>query len=413
MITKEITIIKEKGAFKEACFIKLQDFIKNNSKYLKLSICLLIVFCLTIIFYRSSATLNIMVFLKEAKSILTPFIYGIGIAYVLNPGLKFFENKILIKFKFINQRQFLKRCISISTTYILLFSFLIWLISYLLPEIKESIQDMSIKLKDFDITYLETAVKKYIPDFYLKIPQEGFIKFNNTMTSILNNIPNTFNKLVSGTFSFASTVLNVILGIVISTYILFDKENIGFTSKKTMYALFPKNFSKKLILFFKSSNETFEKFFVGKIIDSTIIGILFFIGASIISPPFTVLLSIIIGFTNMIPFFGPFIGGVPVVLITLVADITNPLKALWIALFILALQQFDGNILGPKILGDCIGVKPLGIIFSIVVAGAIFGPAGMFFGVPVFAVIFEIISNYIDKRYKKNMILNQDIERGD
>ncbi|MDE6357046.1 MAG: AI-2E family transporter, partial [Eubacteriales bacterium] len=121
----------------------------------------------------------------------------------------------------------------------------------------------------------------------------------------------------------------------------------------------------------------------------------------IIKPPFVVLLSIIIGVTNMIPFFGPFIGAIPVILITLVSDITNPLKCVWIGIFILALQQFDGNILGPKILGDSIGVKPLGIVFAIIVAGALFGPAGMFFGVPVFAVIFNLFSNYIEKRYNQ------------
>ncbi|MDE6181935.1 MAG: AI-2E family transporter, partial [Eubacteriales bacterium] len=110
---------------------------------------------------------------------------------------------------------------------------------------------------------------------------------------------------------------------------------------------------------------------------------------------------IIIGVTNMIPFFGPFIGGIPVILITLVSDITNPLKSIWVAIFILALQQFDGNILSPKILGDSIGVKPLGIVFAIIVAGALLGPAGMFFGVPIFAVIFNLFSNYIEKKYNK------------
>ena len=162
-----------------------------------------------------------------------------------------------------------------------------------------------------------------------------------------------------------------------------------------------KKLANNLIQFCKEANYTFEKFFVGKIIDSTIIGIIFFVGAKLLKAPFAMLLSIIIGVTNMIPFFGPFIGAIPVIFITLMFDITNPLKAVWMAIFILLLQQFDGNILGPKILGDSIGIKPVGIIFSIIVGGAIFGPAGMFFGVPIFAVIFSVFNRFIDKKYSR------------
>lgn len=384
--------------FKGVAFINPQNFFKNNKRYLKLTICFIIVAIVTIIFYRSSASINLMAFLKEAKNILAPFIYGIGIAYVLNPSLKFIENKILIKSKYINERKTLKRCISIGATYIILFSFLIWLISYLIPEVRNSVQDVSSKIKTLDVNSLELTIKKYIP-ITDAMSQELFSKINEILAKIINNIPNALNKIVSGTVGIASVILNIILGIVISIYILFDKENIGTFNKKMMYAFSNKTLANNILKFCKDANETFEKFFVGKIIDSAIIGIIFFIGLSIIKPPFAVLLSIIIAVTNIIPFFGPFIGGIPVVLITLVTDITNPLKSVWIAIFILALQQFDGNILGPKILGDSIGVKPLGIIFSIIVAGALFGPAGMFFGVPVFAVIFNLFSSYIEKKY--------------
>ncbi len=226
---------------------------------------------------------------------------------------------------------------------------------------------------------------------------EGFLR------GFIDQVPTYLKRILSSTINIASVLLNVILGIVISIYILFDKEEIGEKSKKIVYAIFPKKVSYSLIQFFKEANYTFEKFFVGKMIDSTIIGIIFFVGATLLKAPFAMLLSIIIGITNMIPFFGPFIGGIPVVFITLMFDITNPLKSIWISIFILLLQQFDGNILGPKILGDSIGIKPIGIIFSIIVGGALFGPAGMFFGVPIFAVIFSTFNRFIDKKYEKNM----------
>ncbi len=254
------------------------------------------------------------------------------------------------------------------------------------------------KIKTFDFNYLENLIKESLP-LNEDISSEVFDKGKSFITELINNIPEVFNKVISSTFGIASILLNFILGIVISIYILFDKENIAKFNKKILYAFSNETTGKNILKFFKDSNDTFEKFFVGKIIDSAIIGVIFFIGASIINPPFILLLSIIIGITNIIPFFGPFIGGIPVILITLITDVSHPEKALWLLIFILALQQFDGNILGPKILGDSIGVKPLGIIFSIIIAGDIFGPAGMFFGVPVFAVIFNLFSNYISKRY--------------
>lgn len=375
------------------------NFIKNNKKYFKLGLCLLIVAIVTIIFYRSSSKLDISITIKNAKDILAPFIYGIGIAYVLNSSLKFLENKIFCKIKCIEDRKNLKRGISIATAYILLFSFLMWLISYLIPEIQKSILDATEYFKNFDVNALDNLLNR--------IPlQENTVDeitnyVQNFLKSFLEQFPTYIKRILSSTINIASVLLNVILGIVISIYILFDKEDIAKRSKKIVCAILPKKGATNLIDFCKEANYTFEKFFVGKIIDSTIIGIIFFVGATLLKAPFAILLSIIIGVTNMIPFFGPFIGGIPVVLITLLFDITNPLKSLWIALFILLLQQFDGNILGPKILGDSIGIKPIGIIFSIIVGGAIFGPAGMFFGVPVFAVIFSTFNRFIDRVYKE------------
>ena len=192
------------------------------------------------------------------------------------------------------------------------------------------------------------------------ILSEVFVYIQDFLRGFTEKFPSYIKRILSSTLNIASIFLNVILGIVISIYILFDKEIIGERSRKIVCAILPKKASENLIQFCKESNSTFEKFFVGKIIDSTIIGIIFFI---------------------------------------VMFDITNPLKSLWIGIFILLLQQFDGNILGPKILGDSIGVKPIGIIFSIIVGGAIFGPPGMFFGVPIFAVIFSAFNRFIDKKY--------------
>ena len=365
-----------------------------------MALCLILVAIITIIFYRSSSKLDISITIKEGKEILAPFIYGIGIAYILNSSLKFLENRVFCKIKYLDNKKNLKRALSITTAYVLLFSFLIWLISYLIPEIQKSILDVSEYFKTIDANTFDKMIRENIP-IDDNILSEVFVYIQDFLRGFTEKFPSYIKRILSSTLNIASIFLNVILGIVISIYILFDKEIIGERSRKIVCAILPKKASENLIQFCKESNSTFEKFFVGKIIDSTIIGIIFFIGATLLKAPFAMLLSIIIGVTNMIPFFGPFIGAIPVIFITLMFDITNPLKSLWIGIFILLLQQFDGNILGPKILGDSIGVKPIGIIFSIIVGGAIFGPPGMFFGVPIFAVIFSAFNRFIDKKYNE------------
>jgi len=146
-------------------------------------------------------------------------------------------------------------------------------------------------------------------------------------------------------------------------------------------------------------NEMFQRFILGKTVDSAIIGGICYIGMLILDMPFAVMLSVIVGVTNMIPYFGPLIGAIPSVLIVLLTE--GGSKALILAIFILILQQFDGNVLGPKILGDAIGVSPLWIIFSIIIGGAAGGPFGMFIGVPVVASIKMFMDEFIDKKYNE------------
>lgn len=370
------------------------DLIKSNKKYIKLGLTLFFVIVLSIIFYRSSEKLNLTVLFTNIISVLTPFIYGIIIAYIINPVLKGLENKILNKIKILNEKNTLKRICSISLTYILIIGFSFCIISYIIPEIIENGQNIITFLKEFDVNTLISLF-----DLNINLPEEILILIKQQLSSLISlliNIPTKFGILLVNT---ASSIINFILGIIISVYILIDKESLTLQIKKITYAFTNKKIAEKLIEICYNANRTFEKYFVGKIIDSIIIGLIFFIGAYLLSAPFAAFLSLIIGLTNMIPYFGPFFGGVPVVLITLILDTSNPLKALWIGLFILALQLFDGNILGPKILGDSIGLKPLSIIFSITIGGAFFGFLGMFFGAPIFAVIMSLFTKYIDNKY--------------
>ena len=199
----------------------------------------------------------------------------------------------------------------------------------------------------------------------------------------------------------ASSIWNIILGIIVSIYLLIDKEKFCALIKKITYAIFPKSASEKILEVSYMSNSIFGKFLIGKIVDSAIIGVLTFFILALCKMPYAILVSVIVGITNIIPFFGPFIGAVPSFIIIL---FISPVKALWFLVIIFIIQQLDGNIIGPKILGDSIGISAFWILFSILVAGKFLGLIGMVIGVPLFAVIYAIVKEIIEgKLKKKNM----------
>ena len=385
--------------------------IKNFSfdkKYLKISIYVFIVLALLIIVAKTVDNLTgvviaIKTFLLNCKKIISPFIYGFCIAYLVNPLVCFFEKKLKQKIK--SQR--LLRNISILITYITLFGCIFLIMKYFIPEVMtsaynflntlpQSLASFEDNLYNFfdkieyinseDVVYVFNIASSYMMDYMKNIPLILSKYFNG----------NTFTALLSGTYNIASYLINILLGIVISLYLLSGKEKFINYLKKIIYAFFT---DKKVTLFIynmRRIDSIFKNFIVGKTIDSTIIGILCFIGLNILNTPFIMLISVIVGVTNMIPYFGPFIGGVPAVFIVL---LTMPSKAILVAIFILILQQFDGIILGPKILGQTVGISPIWIILSITIGGAIMGPLGMFIGVPVFASIKLFFCEHVDMLY--------------
>lgn len=386
--------------------IKNNNFIKdNNKKYIRLALYILMIIFISILFHKFISNVNVNNIFPSILKLLSPFIYGLIIAYILNPGMKFIENNIYCHIKYLNKNIKLKRTISIITTYIFLIGFIVWIIAYIVPELNSNIQNIIAFIKTIDIKYIENVFDNYIfknetlKPISAEVSEYTITMINRLFNEIINSakyIPNMLNAVITGTVGFASYLINLILGIVIGFYMLSDKEIFAGFSCKVLYTFLSEKTAEKIINISKESNRVFENFFIGKMIDSLIIGILFFLGCLVIDPNYQLLLSLIIGITNMIPYFGPFIGGIPVVLLVL---LSTPSKALWIAIFILLLQQFDGIFLGPKILGNSIGVKPIGVIFAIIVGGALFGPLGMFFGVPVFAVISSMFSVYVNSTY--------------
>ena len=190
-------------------------------------------------------------------------------------------------------------------------------------------------------------------------------------------------------------------------YLMLDKEKLVTQSKMCVYALFDAERANHIVQAFRFTHKTFGGFISGKIIDSLIIGILCYIGTSLIGTPYQLLVSVVVGVTNVIPFFGPYLGAIPSAFLILMV---NPLQCLYFLIFILILQQFDGNILGPLILGDKLGLPSLAILFSVCVGGGLFGIVGMFIGVPTFAVLYYAIKELIDYRLEKKQIKPHELE---
>ena len=223
-------------------------------------------------------------------------------------------------------------------------------------------------------------------------------KWNEIVTYTINVVTNVLPILGNVLKVVASSIWNIVLGLIVSIYLLIDKEKFCALSRKITCALFNEEHSQVAIDLAHRTNDTFGKFLSGKIIDSAIIGILTFIILTIFKMPYTILISVIIGITNIIPFFGPFFGAIPSFVIIM---FVSPVKALWFLLIILIIQQLDGNVIGPKILGDSIGISAFWILFALLVAGKILGLVGMIIGVPLFAIIYSIIKDITESKLRK------------
>lgn len=332
---------------------------------------------------------------KDVVSLLTPFIIGFAFAFLLNKPMMFIEEKIL---KNVNWKKRTKR--NVSAVVALIFGLIVVavVIGMLVPQLFDSIMTLLNALPD----YIEHT-EEIILDFFKTngIGSNIFTTFaekNDLLAKATNIVTNLIPQVVDYTYQIGNAILDLLLGIVSALYMLMDKDRLLRYCKKINYALFPLNVSSYLHRLALSSCDIFNNFIIGKAIDSIIIGILCYIGTVIFKFPYGILVSVFIGVTNMIPVFGPFIGGIPGTLIMFMID---PWLALWFALFVFALQQFDGNFLGPLILGDKLGIPTIGILFSVCIGGGLFGVAGMFIGVPCFAVVYQAVREYINIRLEK------------
>ncbi|GAB6169872.1 AI-2E family transporter [Clostridium carnis] len=371
-----------------------------NNKYTTIAIYSFLVAISVIIFYLAISQVSIFTDkLQVILTILQPFIIGFSIAYIINFLLDFYEHKVF-KMNILKKVKIKStRGIGILLSYITAFLILSLFIHFLLPQLMDSIiglvNDIPLYITNTTNFVYELVQGLNIEEQYSKVIIDNF---NGLVDYVIKFATNLIPVLGGALAKIASSIWNIILGIIISIYLLIDKENLCALSKKITYGILSEEHADIIVKLMHRSNDTFGKFLSGKIIDSIIIGILTFIILTIFKMPYTILLSVIIGVTNIIPFFGPFIGAIPSFIIIL---FVSPIQALWFLLIILIIQQIDGNIIGPKILGDSIGISAFWILFSILVAGKVLGLVGMIIGVPLFAIIYSIIKDIIESKLRK------------
>lgn len=334
--------------------------------------------------------------------LLNPFIYAFIIAYFLNPFVRFFEENLFKRDnKYLTGKK-KRRGISILIIYLVIILLFSLIINYIIPVITLSMKDLAKSIPD----YLENNYK-YVQNIPSWFSLDKYIKLNERIPKIIKEYTENmdiyqFNryleKIIDGILKLTVGFLKALLGFIIAIYILMDKENIKKGCHRVLTAFFRENKANKIINVFNRANRVFSRFLIGKSFDSFIVGIICYITMLIFRVRYALLISVIIGISNMIPYFGPIFGAVPTIIITL---LYSPEKAFLAAFLLFIIQQFDGNYLEPKILGDSLGISPLWIIFAILAGGGIFGVFGMFIGVPAVAVMKSFFDDWVEKRLEE------------
>lgn len=347
-------------------------------------------------------------------NIAMPILDGLILAYLLTPILNAVEKKVMfplckkVKIKTDETKIRKKiRMFSILLTIIIVSIAVYGFFAMIIPQLIRSIQSIIFQFPVY-INNLSRWITKLFAD-YPDVEAAFFDVFNNYSDQLNHFINDSFlpkmNELIrSVSMSFLSFVMqlwNLIIGFIISIYILSSKELFAGQAKKMIYAIFETDMANAVIADVRFTHRTFSGFMVGKVIDSIIIGIICFVGTNLMGTPYAVLISVIIGITNVIPFFGPYLGAIPSALLVLMVD---PIQCLYFIIFILILQQFDGNILGPKILGNSTGLSSFWVIFSITLFGGIFGVLGMIIGVPAFAVFYAAVKSVINHLLRRKQL---------
>ena len=385
---------------------------RENIQLAKIGVMVFITFVCCILFFFS--VLRYQGFANGWHKVISaaqPIIIGLVLAYLLNPVMKFFERHLYRLFKdrmkTDQKARKMARGIAITCSIIFLIVVIVLLIAAIVPSVINSIMRI--------VDTLPANVANLV-----KMMQEGHLgnyevadTIGDVLTKLTDYVENWATKtllpqartyliqITSGVINMVKAMFNFVIGIIVAVYVLMIKERLIGQSKKVVYAVFKPKQGNIIVETMHKANDIFGGFIIGKIIDSAIIGVICYVGCSILRIPDTMLVSAIIGVTNIIPLFGPFIGAVPALLLVV---IQSPWHALYLLIFIIVLQQVDGNIIGPKILGNSTGLTSFWVMFAILIGGGMFGFLGMLLGVPVFALMYYIVRRLVNHGVAKKQL---------
>lgn len=400
----EPEISKEEGSPEDSSSYRFR--FEPNNKYFTICVYVLAVLAIGIVIIQSIINISYIVgAFDRFLFVIQPFIVAFFIAFIINPIVRILAENLFHK---VFRIKSVKKCLGLGilTSYLLLIGLITGFCIYVIPQISESIAKLTSQSSElYDEFYkflnkLETKTTLNLSWIEEKI-KETSPELISLGTDIVTNL---LPKLLNFSISILKLVINILLSIAISIYMLYDKRKLTKNSTRVLYAFVPQKKANAILQLTKDCGNIFSKYIVGATTDSIIVGIVCFTIMSILRLDYAMLISVIIGVTNLIPYFGPFIGAVPGMILYLCID---PIKAVIFAIMILVLQQIDGWIIAPKILGDSTGLTPLWVIFGITVGGAYAGVAGMFLGVPIVAVVAYLSNLFITKRLEKR---NIDIE---
>ncbi|MCX4248990.1 MAG: AI-2E family transporter [Bacilli bacterium] len=354
--------------------------------------CILFGFCLFHVSY-------IFGFLKTLVRILMPLIYGLVLAYIMHPLVNLFEHKVFNKIT----KNTTKRNLSIFCSFMIIVGILVTLISFIIPQLLLSIQSIIINAPVYfnDLgewlknTFTNSEMESSLIDNYKIISEYLTTALNNVVLPIANG---ALSKLSSGIFGIISFIFNFAIGLVFAIYILANTKTFSAGIRKNLYSIFDVNKVNGFIDEVQHINHVFGQFMIGKICDSGTVGLCTLLFLIIFKYPYPLLIAVIICLTDLIPYFGPYIGSVPSVLLILLVD---PVKAVTFILFMVILQQIDANLITPRIQKQATGLPSFWVLFAITLFGGLFGIIGMLIGVPCFTIIYELFNEFTDKRLKK------------
>lgn len=343
--------------------------------------------------------------ISKLTGILMPFIYGAVIAYLLKPVCNCVENFLrrLLPEKMGTAANMLAVAISLLFGILVVYALFMMIVPQLITSVTTLYYTARNNLNDFvdwashqEIIASNQKLLDFIETSYDNLQDT---LDNLVRTKLVPSMQSLLSGAALGVMSFVTFLKNIVIGVIVSVYLLASRKKFGQQCKMILYSLIKPRWADIILEEILYADKMFGGFINGKILDSAIIGVLCYIACLIFKFPSALLVSVIIGVTNVIPFFGPFIGAIPATLLIL---IQNPIKALWFVLFVLVLQQVDGNIIGPKILGNTTGLSSFWVLFAILLFGGLWGFVGMIIGVPLFAVIYDVLKKFVFHGLRRN-----------